>query len=248
LKEWSETIREAWMLWRRPPQTAEDGVKIQEALKSVSGSPEGQQMLALAEKYNLKTVGQAKKLASELEKIGFDKVFPKLAEMKSANLINGGTVSPELPTWAPMCSRSWFAAPSLTRPCRRTRRTVDSCGIEGSHESLADHRRTQHHRPSQRRCRSTKDGTVATWKAVSTKEGWTMMRTSVGETLAPLGTKNFYTKSIPGAAYDASAWGLTKLNSGRKVITDRLALTAINPATATPEVLATSSISPWILW
>jgi len=110
--------------------TAEDGVKIQEALRAYPEVPRPANACP-CRKVQSQDRRSAKKLASELEKIGFDKVFPKLAEMKSANLINGGNQSLQSCRHGhPMCRRSWFAAPSPHSSLQAERaRTVDSCGI-----------------------------------------------------------------------------------------------------------------------
>jgi hypothetical protein len=205
----------------------------------VAGKTEAAELITIAEKYGLKDVKAVRDLATESHKIGFDKVFPKLAEMRSGNLINSSTMI----TDAVKMGTHALEGPGLQRVLSMV--PAGERAAMFTEKGLAEVMAANPVTGSRSLWERTKDGysaiksaTSSSWNAVSTRDGWTMMRTAVGDTLKPLTTKNFYTTTAPGALYDAGAFGMTRLNSARKVVTDRFEFRAIDPTKATPEALS----------
>lgn len=227
-----------------------DNANIREALADIATTPQGQQLLATAERYGVTKVGQAHKLAAETEKLSFKNIFPKLDEMQSAGLTveKGGktvqaiTDATKLTDVVGMGTRV-LEGPGLQRllslvpAAERTAMLTPAALKEVMAASPLTGERSIISRISSG-AKATKDGAYSAWNTVTTKQGWANMGNATMETIAPLGSKNFYLKTIPGKAYDAGAYTVGKLDGARRVVTDRFQFTAVDPAKATPEVLA----------
>jgi len=218
-------------------ESAGEKIKVADA---VAGHPDAAALLATAEKYGLKDIGAVKSLAATTEKIGFDKVFPKLAEMKSANIITGTTKLTDavaMGTHAlegPGLQRMLNMVPAGERAGLLTEKALKevmaASPITGQRSVIS-------------RLRDGVGTVKSGFNTVTTREGWNTMRTAAGDVLSPLGTKNFYTQTIPGAAKDGIVFGATKLNDARKVVTGRLEFRSIDPSKATPEALSRARFS-----
>jgi tetratricopeptide (TPR) repeat protein len=234
----------------RQTQHLEDGVKIEDALKDIATTPNGKRLLEVANRYGIAKVGPAQKLAAETEKLSFSAIFPGVSKLESSGL----TVQQGGKTVAAITD-----ATKLTDVVKMGQNVLDGPGLQrllgmvpagervgmltpaALKEAMAARPLTGDRTVWERMWDggvATKNGVVSTWNTVTTKQGWSNMGSAVKGTLEPLGTKNFYLKTAPGAVGDATMWTAGKLNAGRKHITDRLAVRAIDPATATAEQLA----------
>ena len=227
-----------------------DNANIREALADIASTPQGQQLLATAERFGVTKVGQAHKLAAETEKLSFKTIFPKLDELQSAGVTveRAGKTVPAVTDATkltdvvgmgthvlegPGLQRLLSLVPAAERTSMLTpaalKEVMAASPITGE-RSLIGRMKDGY--------TATKDGVASAFNTVTTKQGWANMGNATMETLAPLGTKNFYLKTIPGKVYDAGAYSLGKVDGARRVVTDRFQFTAIDPAKATPEVLA----------
>lgn len=227
-----------------------DNANIREALADIATTPQGQQLLATAERFGVSKVGQAHKLAAETEKLGFKTIFPKLDELQNAGVTveRAGKTVPAITDATkltdvvgmgthvlegPGLQRLLSLVPAAERTSMLTpaalKEVMAASPITGE-RSIIGRMKDGY--------TATKDGVASAWNTVSTKQGWANMGNSTMETLAPLGSKNFYLKTIPGKLYDAGAYSVGKVDGARRVVTDRFQFTAIDPAKATPEVLA----------
>lgn len=213
----------------------DDSVKLTDAL---AGKPNSEALLATAERYGLKNVKQAQHFAAEVEKIGFDKVFPKLDALRNAGAIDGSTKL----TDAVMMGTNVLEGPGLQRllslvppsehagmlTARGLKEAMTADVVTGSRTAVQKLRDG---------VVGTKNAGVTTWNAVFTKQGRANLGAAVSERVAPLKSAEFWTSTVPGAGIDAAKWTGGKVAAGGRFVSDRFRISAIDPATATTEQL-----------
>src|SRR5262249_11939627 len=95
LQQFIEADQRAVGTMNEATATASRSDKLVDALGPKAGTQEGQELLRTASRWNVKTVGDLRDLAQNRQIMGFDQMFPKLGQMRAANLINPNTTLAE---------------------------------------------------------------------------------------------------------------------------------------------------------
>jgi hypothetical protein len=236
------------------PAKGAQNPSVTQALESLSAAGPGGQgnlfgrgnawadHLAVAERYGIRDLRQLARFHGELGKIAPEAMHPQLQRMIAGRQISEATALDD----ASRLVSNVFEGPGLQRMLSMVpegdRLAVMS---ERLQRSVMSRDAVAGSRTWGQRWQSIKSGTVATRDAIFTAEGRGRVGTwitqtaprAVGETLSPLGTRSFYTQTIPQAGLNSARYGFTKLSDGAHFVGDRFRFTPLS-TTATPHELS----------